>query len=195
MRSMVLALSLSAASMALASSAFAQPGFDAEATMSAQREAMKALAMLDGEWRGPAKSLRNDGGWHPMVQTERVGTMLDGTVRVLEGRGFEASGELSFTAFAVISYSPATKTYTMRSYSSGRVGDFPIVPTGTGFTWEIQAGPEMKIAYEAIIKDGVWTETGTRIPKTGEPVKFIEFSVTRLGDSAWPAAGALSSKD
>lgn len=194
MRSMVLALSLFAVPAALTQPALAQPGYDAEATMSAQREAMKALAMLDGEWRGPAQSLRNDGGWHPMVQTERVGTTLDGTVRVLEGRGFEASGELSFTAFAVISYDPTAKDYTMRSYSGGRVGDFPIVPTATGFTWEIQAGPEMKIAYEAIIKDGVWTETGTRIPKTGKPVKFIEFSVTRTGDSAWPAAGALSPK-
>ena len=92
-----------------------------------------------------------------MVQAERVGPRLDGTVRVLEGRGYETSGELSFP-------------------------------------WEIQAGPEMKIAYEAIINDGVWTETGTRIPKTGEPVKFIEFSVTRLGDSAWPSAGALPPK-
>ena len=194
MRAMVLALSLVAAPAAIVPTALAQPGANTEALMSAQREAMKALAMLDGEWRGPAKSLRSDGGWHPMVQTERVGTMLDGTVRVLEGRGYEANGELSFSAFAVISYSPTTKAYTMRSYSSGRVGDFPIVPTATGFTWEIQAGPDMKIAYEAIIKDGVWTETGTRIPTSGEPVKFIEFSVTRLGDSAWPAAGALSPK-
>ncbi|MDP3494436.1 MAG: hypothetical protein Q8R82_15100 [Hyphomonadaceae bacterium] len=195
MRSMVLTVFLSAASLALAAPALAQPGHSAEAAMSAQREAMKALAMLDGEWRGPAKSLRGDGGWHPMVQTERVGTMLDGTVRVIEGRGYEASGELSFSAFAVISYSPETKAYSMRSYSSGRVGDFPIVPTATGFTWQIQAGPEMKIAYEAIIKDGVWTETGTRISRSAEPVKFIEFTVTRIGDTAWPAAGALSSRD
>lgn len=193
MKSGMLALALIAAPLALTAPAFAQ-GPNNEARMSAQREAMKALSMLDGEWRGPEKSLRNDGNWHEMVQAERVGTMLDGTVRVLEGRGYEKNGELSFNAFAVISYDPDTKAYTMRSYSGGRAGDFPIVPTPTGFSWEIQAGPEMKIAYEAIVKNGVWTETGMRIPKNGPPVKFIEFSVTRLGDTAWPAAGAVPPK-
>ncbi|HPI50483.1 MAG TPA: hypothetical protein PLH23_19585 [Hyphomonadaceae bacterium] len=194
LKSLALAVALLAAPVVMTPQSFAQ-GPNNEARMSAQREAMKALAMLDGEWRGPAKSLRYDGNWHPMLQAERVGTMLDGTVRVLEGRGYEESGELSFGAFAVISYNPDTQAYAMRSYSGGRVGDFPIVPTATGFTWEIQAGPDMKIAYEAIVKDGVWTETGTRIPKSGEPVKFIEFSVTRLRDTAWPAAGAVQPKD
>ncbi len=189
----ILAFVLAAAPLALTAPCFAQ-GPNDEARLSAQREAMKALAMLDGEWRGPAKSLRNDGGWHEMVQTERVGTMLDGPVRVLEGRGYEKSGEQSFNAFAVISYNPDTKAYSLRSYSGGRAGDFPIVPTPTGFTWEIQAGPEMKIAYEATVKDGVWTEIGTRIPNNGTPVKFIEFSVTRFGDTAWPASGALPPK-
>lgn len=193
MRPLYLAATLVFASLAFAPASFAQ-GPDAEKRLSAQREAMRALAMLDGEWRGPAKSLRNDGQWHSMVQAERVGTMLDGAVRVIEGRGYEAGGELSFNAFAVISYDPDTKAYTMRSYSAGRTGDFPIVPTPTGFTWEIQAGPEMKIAYEATVKDGVWTEIGHRIPKSGAPVKFIEFTVTRLGDTTWPAAGFVGPK-
>jgi hypothetical protein len=193
MKSGMFALALIVAPIAVAEPVFAQGAMN-EARMSAQREAMKALAMLDGEWRGPEKSLRNDGQWHEMVQAERVGLMLDGTVRVLEGRGYEKDGKLSFNAFAVISYDPDTKAYTMRSYAGGWAGDYQIVPNPTGFTWEIQAGPDMKIAYEAIVKDGVWTETGVRIPKGGAPVKFIEFSVTRLGDTAWPAAGAALPK-
>jgi hypothetical protein len=120
--------------------------------------------------------------------------MLDGTVRVLEGRGYETDGSLSFNAFAVISYNPDTKVYSMRSYSGGRAGDFPIKPTADGFTWDIQAGPNMKIEYVATVKDGKWTEIGTRVPKDGPPVKFIEFTVTRLGDSAWPAAGIVTPK-
>ena len=111
-RSLALVVALMFAPAMFAASAMAQ-GPNNEARVSAQREAMKALAMLDGEWRGPAKSLRNDGQWHEMVQAERVGTMLDGTVRVIEGRGYENSGELSFNAFAVISYDPDTKAYTM----------------------------------------------------------------------------------
>lgn len=195
MRSAFLSVLLAVSPLVVAAPALAQsPQEQAASRLEAQREAMKALAMIDGEWRGPAKALRGDGGWHELIQTERVGTMLDGTVRVIEGRGYELDGRVSFTAFAVISYDPDKKTYSMRSYSSGREGDFPIVPTADGFTWEIQAGPDMKIAYAATIKDGVWTEVGTRVPKNGPPVKFIEFSVSRLGDGAWPAAGTVPPK-
>jgi hypothetical protein len=193
MRALVLA-ALACAALA-AVPALAQGAYDPAPRIAAQKEAMKALAFLDGEWRGPAKSLRDDGGWHPMVQTERVGSMLDGTVKVIEGRGHEADGSLSFNAFAVISYDPDRKTYSMRSYSAGRQGDYPITPTPTGFRWEIQAGPQMKIQYEAVVKDGVWTEVGTRVPVNGAAVKFIEFTVTRLKDAVWPLAGAVGPKN
>ena len=190
MRSLVLAALLVAAPLAMAAPAFAQ-GYDAAPRVAAQKEAMKAFDMLDGEWRGPAKTLIGNGTWLELVQAERVGPMLDGAVKVIEGRGYMADGSLSFNAFAVISYDPDRKAYSMRSYTGGRAGDYPITPTPTGFTWEIQAGPNMKISYEATVKDGVWTEIGTRIPKDGPPVKFIELKVTRLGDSQWPAAGVI----
>ena len=194
MRSMVVAVLAGVASFGVAQ-AFAQQGYDPAPRIAAQKEAMKALSFLDGEWRGSAKSLRDDGGWHSMVQTERVGPMLDGAVKVVEGRGHEADGRLSFNAFAVISYDPDKKTYSMRSYTAGRMGDYQIVPTPTGFTWEIPAGPQMAIHYEATVKDGVWTEVGTRVMKYGgEPVRLIEFAVTRLKDTAWPAAGFVGLK-
>jgi hypothetical protein len=190
MRPLVLAALLLAAPVTVAAPAFAQ-AYDPAPRIDAQKDAMKALDMLDGEWRGPAKTLIGNGTWLELVQAERVGPMLDGTVKVIEGRGYTSDGSLSFNAFAVISYDPDRKAYSMRSYTNGRAGDYPITPTPTGFTWEIQAGPNMKIAYEATVKDGVWTEIGTRIPKDGPPVKFIELNVTRMGDSQWPAAGAI----
>lgn len=193
MRSLCLAALLVAAPLTLAAPAFGQ-AYDPAPRIAAQKEAMKALDMLDGEWRGPAKTLIGDGTWLELVQAERVGPMLDGTVKVIEGRGYMLDGSLSFNAFAVISYDPDRKAYSMRSYTGGRAGDYPIVPTPTGFTWEIQAGPNMKISYEATVKDGVWTEIGTRIPKDGPPVKFIELNVARLGDSQWPAAGAIPAR-
>lgn len=190
MRSAVFAVVLAAAPLAFAAPAFAQ-GYDPAPRIAAQKEAMKALAMIDGEWRGEAKTLMADGSWHTFTQTERVGPMLDGAVKVIEGRGYEADGSTNFNAFAVISYDPDRKTYAMRSYTSGRQGDYPITPTDTGFTWEIQAGPDMKIAYVATVKDGVWTEIGTRIPKNGPPVEFIAFTVKRHGAATWPAAGTV----
>ncbi len=193
MRGLIVAGLMAVAPLAMAAPAMAQGAYDPAPRIAAQKEAMRAFDFLDGEWRGPAKTQFADGSWHTITQTERVGPMLDGAVKVIEGRGYEADGRVSFNAFAVISYDPDTKAYAMRSYTSGRQGDFTIVPTATGFTWEIPAGPNMTIHYEATVKDGVWTEVGTRVMKSGgEPVKFIEFNVTRLGDTGWPAGGVVS---
>jgi hypothetical protein len=159
----------------------------------AQQEAMKALAFLDGEWRGPSKLLRKD-GWKPMVQTERAGTMLDGTVRMIESRGYEADGRQSYNALAIISYDPESKSYSMRSYSSGRSGDYPVDVAANGLAWEIVSSPQTTVRYEAVVKNGVWTQTATRVPAKGEPEKYVEFSARRMRGGAWPAGGALASK-
>jgi hypothetical protein len=45
--------------------------------------------------------------------------------------------------------------------------------------------------YTAVIRDGRWHEVGDRILKEGQPVRFIEMDVTRLGDTDWPAGGAV----
>lgn len=192
MRGLVVAGLFLLAPMAMAAPVMAQGAYDPAPRIAAQKEAMRAFDFLDGEWRGPAKTQLTDGSWHTITQTERVGSLLDGTVKVIEGRGYEADGGVSFNAFAVISYDPDRKAYSMRSYAAGRAGDYAIAPTAAGFTWDIPAGPNMTIHYEATVKDGVWTEVGTRVFKGGgEPVKFIELSVTRLGDTAWPAGGVV----
>jgi len=192
-RSRIAVAALVLFSLAAPQAAFAQGRPDPTATLAAQREAMTRLALLDGEWRGPASTLTPQGEKHLVTQTERVGTFLDGTVRVLEGRGYDAEGKVGFNAFAVISYKPETKSYSMRSYAMGNSGDFVLTPSADGFAWEIPAGP-MTIRYTATIKDGVWKEVGDRIAPGKDPVRFFEMELKRLGDSSWPAAGAVPQK-
>jgi hypothetical protein len=72
----------------------------------------------------------------------------------------------------------------------GQVGDFVLTPTADGYTWEIPAGP-MTIRYTAVIKGGSWNEVGDRIAKGQEPVRFFEMNLTRVGDTDWPAGGAI----
>ena len=151
MRAILAAVLLASSVFAMAAPSLAQGAYDPAPRIAAQKEAMRALDFLDGEWRGPAKTLLPDGSWHTFMQTERVGPMLDGTVKVIEGTGYEADGRMNFNAFAVISYDPDRKTYAMRSYTAGRQGDYAIAPTATGFTWEIPAGPNMTIHYEATV--------------------------------------------
>lgn len=166
---------------------------DAKALIAEQREAMKAFALMDGVWRGPAWTMMPSGQKHTITQTERIGPFLDGSIRVIEGRGYNDDGSVGFNAFGVISYDAAKKTYTMHSHAQGRVGNFVIKPTADGYTWEIPAGPAT-IRYTAVIKDGTLHEVGDRIVPGKEPMRFFEMTLKRLGDSTWPAGGAVPMK-
>lgn len=179
--------------MAGTGSATAQGRPDPTALLAAERQAMAPLAFMDGVWRGTAWNIEYSGQKHTLVQTERVGPFLEGAVKVVEGRGYDAEGSLAFNAFATISYNPTTKAYTMRSYAQGTVGDFSFTPTADGFVWEIPAGP-MTIRYTAVIKDGTWNEVGDRLMPGKDPVRFYEANLARVGNSDWPAADAIGPK-
>lgn len=174
-------------------SVLAQGRPDPGALIETQRMAMGPLAFMDGIWRGPAWTILPSGEKHTLTQTERVGPFLDGSVKVIEGRGYEPDGKVSFNAFATISFNPSTRGYTMHSYAQGNVGDFVLTPRADGFVWEIPAG-QMTIRYTAVIKDGTWREVGDRIVPGKEPVRFFEANLKRVGDTNWPAAGAVNPK-
>src|SRR5258706_1991121 len=121
--------------------AVAQGRQDSAALIAAQRQAMLPLASMDGVWRGPAWTILPSGEKHNVTQTERIGPFLDGSVKVIEGRGYDADGKVTFNAFGTISYNPATRAYTLHSYAQGYGGDFVLTPTADGFVWEVPAGP------------------------------------------------------
>ena len=179
--------------VAVVGTAGAQGRPDPAVLLAAERQAMAPLAFMDGVWRGTAWNVDYSGQKRTLVQTERIGPMLDGAVKVVEGRGYDADGTLAFNAFATISFNPATKAYTMHSYAQGSVGDFALTPTAEGFVWEIPAGP-MTIRYTATIKGGKWNEVGDRLMPGKDPVRFYEANLERVGDSDWPAAGAIGPK-
>ncbi len=172
---------------------FAQGRPDPKKLLDDQREAMKALAVMDGVWRGPAESVLPGGVKHAVTQTERIGPFLDGTVKVIEGRGYNADGTVGFNAFGTISYDPAAKAYTFHAHAMGQVGDFKLTPTADGYVWEIPAGPST-IRYTAVIKNGKWREVGDNIAAGKEPARFFEMNLVRIGDTSWPAAGAIPPK-
>jgi hypothetical protein len=166
---------------------------DPVALQAAQRDAMKALAPLNGLWRGPATITRPDGSKITIMHTERIGPMLDGTLTVIEGRGYEADGRVSFNAFAVVSFDPAAKGYTMRAHAHGHASDFAFKPTADGFVWEIPAGPNV-VRYTAVVKDGRFREVGEFIAPDKPPRKVFEMDLERLGSTDWPAGGAVPAR-
>jgi len=163
------------------------------ALIAAQREAMLVFATMDGVWRGPAWTILPSGEKHHITQTERIGPFLDGSVKVIEGRGFDADGKVTFNAFGTISYNVTARNYTLHSYAMGNAGDFAITPTTDGYSWEIPAGP-MTIRYVATIKDSTLREVGDYVQAGKEPIRFFEMTLKRVGDTKWPAEGAISQK-
>lgn len=166
---------------------------DPATLIAAQREAMVRLTFMDGVWRGPAWTILPSGEKRNITQTERIGPFLDGSVKVIEGRGYDADGKVTFNAFGTISYNPDKRAYTLHSHALGNVGDFTLTLTADGYVWNIPAGP-MTIRYTAVIKDGAWREVGDQIIAGREPVRFFEMNLKRVGDTTWPADGAISPK-
>lgn len=178
---------------AFATVSAAQGRPDSIAVIAAQREAMAVFKSLDGVWRGPAWTILPSGEKHNITQTERIGPFLDGSVKVIEGRGYGADGRVSFNAFGTISFNPATRVYTLHSYAMGNVGDFVMTPTTDGYVWEIPAGP-IRIRYTAVISGDHFKEVGDQIQTGKEPVRIFEMTLKRVGDTKWPADGAVSPK-
>ena len=169
------ALSLTAAPLTAAAQVPVQP-----AGTEAQRQAVGALDFLDGEWRGEA------------VVTGPHGSLLGGSVKVIEGRGYAADGSTQFNAMAVVSWNEREGRYGFRSYANGYSGDYRFERTEDGFRWETPAGPNARIQYTAVIRDGTWHEVGDYVAE-GQPARrVIEMNLRRVGDSDWPADGPVS---
>jgi len=163
---------------------------DTAALLASQVEAMRTFAMLDGMWRGEATVLQADGRRLSFVQTERIGPFLGGSIKVIEGRGYNGDGSVRFNAFGVVSFDPATRAYTMHSHALGHVGDFAFVATGDGYRWEIPLGAAT-IRYVATVDGDELHEVGERIVEGREPLRIFEMRLKRIGSTDWPVAGAV----
>ena len=157
----------------------------------AQRAAIGRLDFMDGEWRGEA-IVHGPTGTMTLTQTERVGSMLGGSIKVIEGRGYAADGTTQFNAMALVSWDARAGRYGFRSYAQGYSGDYTFEATDDGFRWETPAGPNARMQYVAVIRDGTWHEVGTYVAEGQPPRQTIEMRLTRVGDTNWPAGGAVT---
>lgn len=162
------------------------------AAIAAQKAAIARIDIIDGTWRGEAVQ-RMQGGEHRVTQTERAGSLLDGSIKLIEGRGYNPDGTTGFNAFATIAWDPAAKAYRMRSYAQGRTIDPSFEMTDTGFIWGFPAGGAT-IRYTATVSGGKWREIGEYIVPGQPPRQFFEMNLVRIGDSDWPKGVAVPPK-
>jgi hypothetical protein len=181
------------AAVAIATATLATPAMAQDtdrAAIAEQQTAMKRLSWMLGAWRGPGTGV-NRAGPYQVTQTERIGTFLDGTLIVIEGKGFLPDGSVGFNALGVISYDPRTRGYKLHSYALGQAGDFDLTPTDQGYVWEIPAGPNATIRYTAMLRNGVWNELGDYVAAGQPPRRIFEMNLQRVGDTDWPLAGGM----
>lgn len=162
------------------------------AAIAAQVEALKLTAWMDGVWRGPA-TFQTPRGSLSITQTERVGPMLGGAIRLVEGKGYMPGGAAGFNAFGVIAYDARSKAYVFQTHAQGQAGNFPLTVTATGWIWSIPMG-EASLRYTTTLVDGKWHEMGERIMPGQPPAKMFEMTLTRVGDTDWPSAGSVPAK-
>lgn len=184
------ALALAVVPAVVATSAAAQAA-QLPAGTEAQRQAMQAFSWMDGEWRGTAEAMVGPGQTRTVAHTERIGPMLGGSIKVIEGRSYNPDGSVAFNAFAVISWDEANNRYVMRSYANGHAQDFPLEGGADGFRWTIPSrGGEIR--YATTFKDGEWNEVGHFVMEGREPMQVVKMTLRRTGDTGWPAAEPVS---
>ncbi len=111
-----------------------------ESTASTQREEMKKLNFLVGEWKGAGWIIAPDGKRSEFIQAENIQYKVGGLTLLIEGKGQDKSSSTDiFEALAVISYDEKAKIYRMRSYTTeGRSGEAEAKLIEDGLEWGMQ---------------------------------------------------------
>jgi len=151
--------------------------------VNAQREAMKKLAFLVGEWEGEGRMLRPSGEWVEFNQTEKAEYKLDGLLLVIEGVGRPKSdGRPLLQAYGIASYDDATGKYHMRAFNDGRwlETDTALSDNGKELTWGFNVGDIRTNSSLRLTDAGEWTESHEVTMGTQPPKKFMELRVKRV---------------
>lgn len=146
--------------------------------VAAQRQAMRKLAFLVGDWSGDATVVLPSGP-AKVRQAEHVEYKLDGLILVVEGTGRNEAGDVRFRAFATISYDETAQKYRFRSYSDGRYLDTDLTASKSGFEWGYDAGPAKVRFAMRLTPSGEWSETGEVTVGSNPPRKTLDMLVRK----------------
>ena len=146
-----------------------------------QREAMKKLDFMVGQWKGEGWHERPPGPRVTFTQTENVQKKVDGLALLVEGKGTATVG--TFEAMGVISYDDQARRYRfVTNTSEGRGGSFELKPTERGWEWGFaipQGGGHVRYTMK-ITDDGKWYEIGEYSQDEKTWRKFHEMTLQRV---------------
>jgi hypothetical protein len=124
-----------------------------------QRQAMRKLSFLAGDWSGPVTIVRGPGEPLHLMQTESVEYKLDGLVVLIEGKSTSTQGKVLFRALATVAYDDHSHTYRFRAYNDGNYVDTELAVPDHSFSWSFTAGPAHIVNTMHLTDQGEWAET------------------------------------
>lgn len=151
--------------------------------VNAQRQAMKRLGFLVGQWQGQGRMLRAPGEWIEFSQTEHGEYKLDGLLLVIEGEGRATSdGRLVLQAYGIVSYDDATSKYHMRAFNDGRwlESDMALADNSKELTWGFELGEITTKSTLRVTDAGEWTESHDITIGTQPAKRFMELMVQQV---------------
>lgn len=154
----------------------------AQTPASIQREEMRKLAFLIGDWKGSGWTQARDGKRSEFTQTEKIQYKVNGLALLIEGRGQDLSlGTDVFEALAVVSFDDKGKLYRFRSYTTeGRSADAEARLIEGGLEWGMQF-PGGRFRYTIKLTDkGQWFEVGEVSTDGSSWRKFHEMTLQRI---------------
>lgn len=145
-----------------------------------QREEMKKLDFLVGEWKGEGWTVGRDGKRGEFIQTERVQRKAGGLALLIEGQGTDKTTKVvEFEAIALVFYDERAKLYKIYSGTNdGRsgVGDLKLIEGGA--QWGPPGAP---VRYTIKLTDkGEWFETGEYSRDGTQWQKFLEMKLQKM---------------
>ena len=144
---------------------------------------MAKLAIMDGVWRGTGLVASLPGGKHEVVQTERIGPFLGGTVKVIEGPLlYRPTAPSGFNALGIISYNPANGptgcTAMRRAWRR-----LPDEGDATAMSGRSPPGPARPSANARRSPTAPGARSASGSPGAAPPMQMFEMNLKRVGDT------------
>jgi hypothetical protein len=155
---------------------------------SIQRDAIKKLSWVIGQWKGESWAEYRPGQRAYTKMTETVQTKLDGTVLLIEGLGKRKlsdtqEGDVVHNAMAVVSYDEKAKRYRWQAWRipGGSYTDTELKVEGEVLEWSMQT-PQGGVTRFRIKLDekGEWYEVGEYSQDNKTWNKFFEMRLQRV---------------
>jgi len=162
-----------------------------------QREAMKKLNFLSGEWKGESWIEFVPGQRSTSVGTETVETKLQGLLLTLDGVhrrkiGDKETEDIVHNAFTVVSYDDKAKRYRFQAYTDRGTYTEAEAKVGDGqLQWGFRIPQFGEVRYTIKVTDkGRWSEIGEMSSDGQQWRKFFEMNLERV-----KAEGKASTSD